>query len=149
MVQKIGTINTSCSNTTNIKVRIIYYSDYLNKEKPYYYYFTLSPDYKMLEILNKLYLFIKLQLDAITLCFGSDIASIIHNFMPNMFDKNNNNLYLHDNTITKNKKNRIFVNNDTTLDKVNDTIQDYNISQYINLRLRGQPMDYRYFTKFI
>jgi len=123
-------------------VRIVYYN---NDNTIVSFHFHIYRYTKMESIMKRLHSLLQAQFRSVCACFGHDIAMIIYDYMPDLFDPKNNFLYYHSRPLDINDPNgtklhRVCLNNTTTLNELscatrNDPIK----SRYTNLRMRATP----------
>lgn len=102
----------------------------------------------MENIMKQLHSLMQARFSAICSCFGNDIATIINNHMPVLFDLNNNYLYYHYHPLdiyNFNNSYRVKLKPTTTLNNLSCS-QRHSISasKYTNLRLRVKPIKLAY-----
>ena len=149
------TSNSVSLNEDTVKVKIVYYNR--NKEKGLLVTdWDFSNTITMKQIMKKFYNLLYMKCKVINMCFGEDIGQLIINYMPDLFDYNNNSFYMHIRCLyskinTGGRHLRYKIHNNKKLGDLVNLKKSYTRSEdnVLILRIRAEELSGEHFVKII
>ena len=149
------TNNELSLNKDTVKVKIVYYNRIKNKGLLVTDW-NFSNTISMKEIMQKFYDVLYMKCKVINMCFGEDIGQLIINYMPDLFDYNNNNFYMHIRCLyskinSGGRHLRYKIHNNKKLGELVNLKKSYTRSEdnVLILRIRSQELTSEHFVKII